>query len=73
MLAITTFMFTLSLIGLVLMTALDSQYVYADVHQTGGGIWPVTQTYIISNILVAITFIMVGSVNHGLSAANSHV
>jgi hypothetical protein len=60
MLGITTLMFILGLVALVLETALGFQQMHLILDQTSGGIWSSTRTNIIIAIGATITRVMVG-------------
>jgi hypothetical protein len=73
MLGITTFMFILGLIALVLETALGFQQIHLFLDPTSDGIWSSNHTNIIIAVGATITRIMVGFMSglHGLSALTS--
>ncbi|KAH9960351.1 hypothetical protein BGW80DRAFT_934323 [Lactifluus volemus] len=73
MLAMTTLMFILGLIGFVSITALKIQDMYCILlSPSSDGIRCITELSITASIVLPITFVMVGSVNHGRSAADTH-
>ena len=73
MLGITTFMFILGLIALVLETSLGFQQMHLFLDPTSGGIWSSTRTNIIIAVGATMTRIMVCFMKgpHGLSALTS--
>jgi hypothetical protein len=68
MFSITTFMFALGLIALVLETALNFQQMKLFLDPTSGGIWSSTDTNIIIAVGATITRIMVRLVERSIAA-----